>query len=238
MLLPACTVPRKEPIDADHYPLQITKLRGGIYVVEDPNYWKTNSVFYVAPEGILFLGSGWTSKSAAQILWKAATLSYQEFIAVVPVSAGLHHTGGLWEFRKQRVPILLTAAISDNAAARWEAWNLRMQSFGSWKTMEHPRADDYIAFDASGRLEMLGGKVVLISPGPSSSPDAIAAYFPAEKVLYAGDMLADPDYFVEAQPGARQNIQKLQSLDFDTIVSGHGEAVRTRPFFTQTWSFR
>lgn len=206
--------------------------------MEDPNYWKTNTVFYVAPEGVLFINSGWTSKSAAQILWKAATLTYQEFIGVVPVSAGLHHTGGLWEFRKQRVPILLTAPVSEQAAARWGSWNARMQSFGSWKVMEQPRADEYIEIKETGRQKMLGGKVELVFPGPSSSPDAIAVYFPGEKVLYAGDMLAEPDYFVEPQPGARQSIQKLLELDFDTIISGHGEAVRSRQFFTQTWSFR
>ena len=229
---------RNEPVDADHFPVQISKLRGGLYLVEDTNYWKTNSVFYVAPEGVLFINGGWTSKSAAQILWKAATLSYQEFIAVIPVSGGLHHTGGLWEFRKQRVPIFLTRDGSRQIAANWNPWNEKMRSFGSWKIRDAPQADDYLSMNETGRMEMLGGKVVLIFPGPTSSPDALAVYFPQEKILYAGDMLADPPHFVQPQQGAMQNINKLQSLNFDTIISGHGQAVRPRAFFTRTWSFQ
>lgn len=222
-------------MDADHFPVQIKKLRGGLYLVEDTNYWKTNSVFYVAPEGVLFINGGWTSKSASQILWKAATLSYQDFIAVIPVSAGLHHTGGLWEFRKQRVPIFLTHDVSRQIASNWKPWNEKMQSFGSWKIQDPPQADDYLSMNHTGRLEMLGGKVILIFPGPTSSPDALAVYFPLEKVLYAGDMLADPPHFVQMQPGAKENVQKLRGLDFDTIVSGHGEAVRPRTFFSAAW---
>lgn len=241
-----CTAQRKEPIDADHYPVQISKIRGGVYLVEDPNYWKTNTVFYVGPEGVVFINGGWTSKSASQILWKAATLSYQDFIAVIPVSAGLHHTGGLWEFRKQRVPIFLTREISTRLTSHWEAWNTKMRSFGSWKVQDQPQADDFLSLGGHTsspgselqRMEMLGGKMVLIFPGSTSSPDALAVYFPEERILYAGDMLSDPAYFLDRQPHARENVEKLRNIPFTTIVSGHGEAVRPRDFFERTWSFQ
>jgi metallo-beta-lactamase class B len=219
-------------VDADHFPVHISQVRGGVYLVEDTNYWKTNSVFYVAPGGVLFINGGWSSKSAAQILWKAATLSYQEFIGVIPVSGGLHHTGGLWEFRKQRVPILLTKEVSREISSNWKAWNEKMRGFGSWKIQDAPQADEYLALETNGRVEMLGGKVVIIFPGPTSSPDALAVYFPQEKILYAGDMLADPPHFMQPQSGARQNIETLQSLDFDTIINGHGQPVKPRTFFT------
>ena len=80
--------------------------------------------------------------------------------------------------------------------------------------------------------------MIVIFPGPTSSPDALAVYFPEEKILYAGDILADPPHFLNRQPHARENVEKLRRLPFNTIISGHGEAVRTREFFEQTWSFR
>lgn len=227
----------REPIDADHYPVRITHVRGGVYTVEDPNYWKTNSVFYVAPEGVYFFGSGWTHKSAAQILWKAATLTYQDFLAVIPVSAGLHHTGGLREFRKQGVKILLTRPTIQRIDERWDEWNRRMAGFGSWRVLEPPRADAVLDL-SQGRADLLNGRIKIFFPGPTSSPDAIVVFFPEERILYAGDALSDPAHFVDQGPQIKANLASLAVLDFTLIVNGHGSPLEPRDFFRTAASAR
>lgn len=71
----------------------------------------------------------------------------------------------------------------------------------------------------------------LIHPGPGHSPDNLVVYFPNRELLFGGCLvkgggslgfLGDAD--LERWPGA---IRRLQSLDLETVVPGHGP--RTDP---------
>lgn len=226
MIIAACG-PIKEPVDASDRPIRITRIRGPVYLVEDLNYWKTNSVFYVNDSGGVFTGAGWTEKSAKQILWKAATLTMAEFTAVVPADHRLPYSGGLHEFKKQSVPIYLSKKSRTLMLEQWKDLNLDMSSFGSWK--EIPAAEPDHIFD--GTLEFLNGSVIVREIDAGQRSSAVAAYFPAERILFLGSALSDPPYFYTYDRKAlRSSITELMKLPFEIAISGHGKAIRNRAF--------
>ncbi|MBL8020086.1 MAG: hypothetical protein JNM27_10520 [Leptospirales bacterium] len=228
IILGGCTFDTREPRDLDDAPARISHVRGNVYLVEDMNYWKTNSVFYLSDKGVIFINSGWSDKSAKQILWYAAAHSMLEFDAVIPVSYKLHHTGGLAAFSRERVPIWLSSKTQRLMRSKWESMQLDMQSFGSWKTRTMPESEKI--FD--GDLSLLDGAIQLFFPGPASSEDNLFVYFPNEKILYAGDSISDPAYFLDPIPAEkyRESLQKALGYPFITVISGHGKPLRDRSF--------
>jgi len=228
ILLSGCRFDLQEPRDSNDAPLAISKIRGNLYLVEDSNYWKTNHVFYVTPNGAVFINSGWTGKSANQVLWKAATLTYAEFTAVVPTGYRLHYAGGLAFFRRERVPIYVSAKTQKLIRARWDAMQEDMSSFGTWHRESAPDPDH--VFD--DEISFLEGAINIFHPGPASSEDNLLAYFPKERVLYGGDMISDPAYFLDQIPAEsyKRALMRALALPFDIVISGHGKAIQDRDF--------
>jgi len=76
--------------------------------------------------------------------------------------------------------------------------------------------------------EEIAGLTVLYSPG--HTPGSICLFDPKRKVLFTGDTLRYSNGTIEGPSerfsmdpaGARNSIQKLKTLDFDIMLSGHG----------------
>src|SRR5690606_6505431 len=98
----------------------------------------------------------------------------------------------------------------------------------------------------------LGGKVVeLVHPGPNYSDDATVMYFPAERVVFATEFLADALVTddIHSLPSACgafdgsplaawiASYRALEALDFEVLAPGHGalfkksDVTDTRHFF-------
>ncbi|AXT18652.1 MBL fold metallo-hydrolase [Flavobacteriaceae bacterium AU392] len=79
------------------------------------------------------------------------------------------------------------------------------------------------------KLITLGNQyVALIYPGKSHSDDCIAIYFPDEKVVFGVDFISVDRLPYRTLNGAFlpdwiQAIKKVETLDFDTFVPGHGD---------------
>ncbi len=211
------------PVDRSDMPIKVTKIRGNVYLVEDFNYWKTNSVFYAAPEGIIFIDATWNPKSASQLIWKAATFSTADFLAVIVTSYGLHHTGGLAQFRRDAIPIHMRRETIRLTREKWDSMQTEMSSFGSWRAYPITDGDSYF----EEKREYLGGRVVVFSLPAAHTPDNVAVYFPVERVLYAGSVVADPLYFDHAPDPEKYGraYSALRNLNPEIVVSGHGKAV-------------
>jgi glyoxylase-like metal-dependent hydrolase (beta-lactamase superfamily II) len=69
---------------------------------------------------------------------------------------------------------------------------------------------------------------------PGHTPGSISLYDPDRKVLFTGDTLRFKNSKVEGPPKkftfdmdrARQSIEKISQLDFDVMLSGHGEPLK------------
>jgi glyoxylase-like metal-dependent hydrolase (beta-lactamase superfamily II) len=79
-----------------------------------------------------------------------------------------------------------------------------------------------------------GGMQVIHTPG--HTPGSICLYMPAQKVLFAGDALVNsggklrvaPARFAMDPEEAEQSIKRLPGLDVETILFGHGPALKCR----------
>lgn len=220
------------PLDRNDLPVRVTQLRGALYVVEDFNYWKTNQVFYAHDDGIYFVDSGWTYKSARQIIWKAAASSFGDFRSVILTGFPLHRTGGLSTFRAQGIKVVAHRSTRGLLQKHWESMHQEMAaSFDSWRKLPLPEPDG--VFDQEAR--MLGGRIRVLHMPAAYTPDNSVVLFPEERVLYAGSLLADPLVLTDfADWSAYERVlDRIERLEFDTIVSGHGRAVRDRSLLAE-----
>lgn len=228
IILSSCKFDVREPRDLDDAPVDVSQIRGNVFLVEDTNYWRTNSVLYLSETGVVFINAGWSEKSAKQVLWFASARSMLEFDAVVPVSYKLHHTGGLGAFTRERVPILLSSRTQKLMREKWESMQNEMTSFGSWKKKPLPESEKLFENEQS----LLKGAIQIFFPGPGSTEDNLFVYFPNEKILYAGDAISEPAYFLDpiASTDYIRSLEKALAYPFETVVSGHGKALRDRAF--------
>ena len=214
------------PIDSSDLPLKITHVRGPLHLAEDFNYWKTNSVFYAHPEGIVFIDAGWSEKTARQLLWKAAVKCDADYLGVIVTGFQLHRTGGLAAFAENDVKIYMHEKTPELLESRWSGMQREMADFGSWR--EGPRVGPHRVFDK--KLSILDGSVIVLYPGPAQTPDNLAVLFPRERVLYGGSLVSDPQYFMKDAnlDNFVQALDFLNQFDFDLVISGHGVALQKR----------
>jgi metallo-beta-lactamase class B len=215
------------PIDRSDLPIKVTKVRGSVHLVEDYNFWKTNSVIFAHKEGIVFLDGSWSIKSARQILWKGAVRSEADYLGVVVTGFPLYRTGGLWAFRQRQVPIYMHNLTPRLLRAGWISMQKEMSgSFSAWRSTP-PQAPDYVF---SRDLKFMGGRVVVLYPGQAHTPDNCVVYFPEEKILYGGSLIADPPFFLKYSRPEKYKavLEKIRSLDFNLVIAGHGKALHRR----------
>ena len=222
------------PIDRADIPIEFSQLRGGLYIVEDRNYWQENSLVYYDDSGIFFFDSTWRQETANQILWKSAVKSVAEFKGVILTSHQLHRTGGIGSFKRQLVPVYMQRSAFNAMEQQWERMQNEMdRSFGTWRKSNLVYPDQLIDREAT----LLDGKIQVFYLGDGFSPGNLFVYFPQEKVIYAGSFFADPLYFTEMlQPAVYlatvDRLEQMQ-LDIETVVCGHGDPVHRWPEFIQ-----
>lgn len=69
---------------------------------------------------------------------------------------------------------------------------------------------------------------------PGHTPGSISLYDPVRRLLFAGDAVrfvngkinGPPERFTLDMQQAIQSIQKISQLDFDVMLSGHGEPLK------------
>lgn len=223
-----------KPRDRNDLPIRITHIRGSVYLVEDFNYIKTSSVVFVNKEGIVFFDSGWTYKSARQIIWQASQISQSDFIAIVPTSFDLNRTGGLSTFKATRIKILMQKNTPKLLYRHWTHEQKKMKSrFGTWRVLEYQSPD--ALFDAS--FEFFKGKIQLFHFGPGTTPDNVVVYFRDEKLVYAGNLLSVriPSKSYLNKKGYRENIKHIQKLDFKDIIDGRSGKLYSKDQISDLW---
>lgn len=79
-----------------------------------------------------------------------------------------------------------------------------------------------ITFDTSMSLHYSGGEIEL-SYFPGHTEGDVVIFLPDEKILIAGDLLDDMPYTGDGSPeGLVETLHRLDALNFDLIIPGHG----------------
>lgn len=208
---------------------EVSHLKGKIYLVEDSNYWKTNSLFYASDGGILFIDSTWTDAGAHRIIYKAAARGRGEYLGLLLTDDRPFRTGGLLRFIQERIPVFTTVAIFNGINQKWETYQEKMRrDFSTWLPAPLPNLRGTMMVPDS----FLEGKVQIIKVDDAFSPGNFMVFFPDEKILYGGSLLSVPLYFRERIRVDSYNaiLNKVQELKPEIIVSGHGEAIQGDDF--------
>jgi len=187
----------------------ITQVKGDVYRFQNNGHY---SVFMVTPEGIIVTDP--INKEAAEWLNEELKKRFD-----VPVKYLIYshdhadHISGGEAFGSDVI------VISQETTKRKIISEKRLT----------PIPD--ITFNENLSIELGDKKVELYFPGKSHGDNCIAMLFPEEKILFAVDFISTKRFPYRDLPNSHipdwiNSIQKIESLDFEIFVPGHGDIGR------------
>jgi glyoxylase-like metal-dependent hydrolase (beta-lactamase superfamily II) len=187
----------------------------------------SNAGFVVTPAGVVVIDALGSPALARELLERIARITPQPVTHVVVTHYHADHVYGLQEFRKRGAKILAQRGgqeylNSETAANRLKASRTELAPFIDDQT-QLVAPDQWL----DGPTELvLGGTRLLLQPvGPAHTPEDMVVYLPAERVLFAGDLVfrgrvpfvgqADSAHWIAA-------LDVLLKMDPQVVVPGHG----------------
>ena len=187
----------------------------------------SNAGFVVTPEGVVVIDALGSPQLARELLDEIARITPRPVTHVIVTHYHADHVYGLQEFRKRGARIVaqrgsLEYIHSDTAAARLRASRVELAPWIDESTrLVIP--DQWV--DGATEL-VVGGQRLLLQPvGPAHTPEDLVVFLPAERVLFAGDMVFRGRIPFVGQADSRQWIAALDTLlkmEPAVVVPGHG----------------
>jgi glyoxylase-like metal-dependent hydrolase (beta-lactamase superfamily II) len=89
---------------------------------------------------------------------------------------------------------------------------------------------------------MVGDNTFEVLHTPGHTPGSICLYWPAEKALFTGDLLFEEGVGRTDFPGGdalalKESVRRVQSLDIEWILPGHGEIIQGREAVRENFDF-
>jgi len=187
----------------------------------------SNAGVIATPAGAVVIDALGSPVLARELISEIRRVTGQAVTHVVLTHYHADHIYGLQEFRKAGAKIIAHAAAreylnSDTAASRLAQSRIDLAPWIDAQTQLVP-ADEWL--DGPRDL-IVGGMRVLLRPvGPAHTPEDLVVYLPAEKVLFAGDLLFRGRIPFVGQANSGQWIRALDTvLGFgaEVVVPGHG----------------
>ncbi|MBK6868415.1 MAG: MBL fold metallo-hydrolase [Burkholderiales bacterium] len=187
----------------------------------------SNAGFIVTSAGVVVVDALGSPALAERLLAEIAKVTPQKVTHVVVTHYHADHIYGLQVFEKLGARIIAHQAgreylFADTARLRLQASREELAPWIDEQT-RLVAATEWI----DGRRELtLGDTQLILQPvGPAHTPEDLAVYLPARKVLYAGDLVFRSRVPFVGQADSRNWIKSLDRLlAFDTqiIIPGHG----------------
>ncbi len=189
----------------------------------------SNAGFVITPAGVVVIDALGSPRLAERLTQAIAKLTDKPVTHVILTHYHADHIYGLQHFKKLGAQIIAHSASreyiqSDTARLRLEASRTDLAPWIDADTRIVP-ADVWI----DGPTALKVGSVVfdLVPVGPSHTPEDLAVFVPAEKVLFAGDLFFNGRLPFVGQANSRQwilSLERLLAFDARTVVPGHGSA--------------
>jgi glyoxylase-like metal-dependent hydrolase (beta-lactamase superfamily II) len=187
----------------------------------------SNAGVIATPAGALVIDALGSPQLARELMAQVLRVTGKKVTHVVVTHYHADHIYGLQEFRRAGARIVAHKAAleylnSDTARLRLEASRTELAPWIDAGTQLVP-ADEWI--DGPRELVVGGVRLLLQPVGPAHTPEDLVVYLPAEKVLFAGDIVFRGRVPFVGQADSRQWIAALNTvLGFgaSAIVPGHG----------------
>jgi glyoxylase-like metal-dependent hydrolase (beta-lactamase superfamily II) len=198
--------------------LKIIKISDSVRVYQDSSYYLVNSICINLGSELLFIDTGLTTEVAKKFREEMHnTFKIKKAILVITHADGDHYMG-LEPFFD--IPIFVTEKFMAPFKESVESFNL--------KALESFQPTEMFSTEKSFGLE---GREVIFELVGGHTNDSCYGYFPAEKILIAGDnLLSDmPQYLLHDDADLYKTIRCLKKwteMDISTIIPGHGNPVK------------
>ena len=219
--------------------LKVTPLKGGAYVVEGgpTPVGSVNTGFVIGDTGIVVIDPQMFAFAAKAELADIAKLTSKPVNTVIVTHSDPDHIGGLPGF-----PRGIAIIAQENTKTEIEAALADPNPRG---TPPPPELKDYLPTHLIRRSETMvldGVRVSLMHVASGHTDGDLVVYLPAQKVVFAGDLLTMGDVANTAagaypvihpnkhgsSAGWIKTVKAMLALDADQFVGGHGKAVQDR----------
>jgi glyoxylase-like metal-dependent hydrolase (beta-lactamase superfamily II) len=196
-------------------PLTVSKVKGGIYSVDGGS--GANGGFFVGPKGVVVIDAKMSPESAKQMIAEIAKITPLPLTHLVLTHSDGDHVNGLAGF-----PQGLQILAHERTRKDME------EAFGKDDALKPLLA--YLpnrTFTGNFDLKGFGEEIRLLHFGPAHTSGDVVVFFPAEKVVFVGDLLfVGRDPLIHRQKGGTsfglvKNLKGLLALEADTFLSGH-----------------
>ena len=189
----------------------------------------SNAGFIVTPAGVVVVDALGSPALATQLLAEIRKVTPLPVTHVILTHYHADHVYGLQAFKAAGARIIAHEGgreylNSDTARLRLEA---SRKDLAPWidDATRLVAADEWI--DGPRELVLGGMRLQMVPAGPAHTPEDMVVYLPAEKVLFAGDLVFRNRVPFVGQADSRHWIAALDQLlkfDAQVIVPGHGDA--------------
>lgn len=189
----------------------------------------SNAGFVVARDGVVVIDALGSPALAQRLMDQIAKVTPKPVTHVVVTHYHADHIYGLQVFKARGAQVVAHRAAleylhSETAQQRLEASRIDLAPWVNDQTRLEP-ADLWL--DGAATLELAGTRFVVEPVGPSHTPEDLAVYVPAERVLFAGDLIFNGRLPFVGKANSEQWIgalDRLSKFDAVAVVPGHGAA--------------
>ena len=199
-------------------PLQVTKIGDNLYLAKGGRAGNDANVgFAVGPTGVIVVDSKNTPESEKDVLDEIAKITSQPVKTAIILHSD--HEKGV-----TALPAGLTIVAHEKTKEEMEVSTARDAVPRDYFPTKTVGKDETMTFD--------GVRVRLLHWAPAHTSGDLTAYFPAQKVVFAGDLLVTdfPLAGTQIHPelhgsvaGWIESVKGMLALDAGTYVSGHGD---------------
>ena len=217
--------------------IEIREIQSGTFVVTHRFPWAANSMFVlIGDHDLVFVDTPYTPEAANLVLdWILETFGQRD---IIEINTGFHvdNLGGNQAFIDRNIPVygsdrtveLLRKRGEDsrNLTLSWLSSPENSRFYNRHASLQYIAPNHLFPISEGKTLSIGSESVEIIFPGETHTPDNTVVCFPQRKLLFGGCIILawnGTGNTVDANLKTwKDAVIRLQSLDCDFVVPGHG----------------